>query len=206
MAGTEAQEAMPSGVVADGEEVLKFEPPELVIGLVSPLGAPTQRVIEALTSSLGTFSYATEIIKVSKLLQEYATRAGMQLGSLDEVAEHDRVRELMNLGDEICATHKNSATALALAVDEMIAARVQSQGGEGGLPLPRHAWIIDSLKRVGEVTALREIYGDHAIIVSIDEPKARRVETLFKKIKPTVPMMPDPQIRLRAEELLGRVS
>lgn len=64
MTGTGAPDEVRSGGGAEEGP----EPPELVIGLVSPLGAPTQQVIDALNSSLGAFSYSTSIIKISKLL------------------------------------------------------------------------------------------------------------------------------------------
>lgn len=200
MTGTGAPDEVRSGGGAEEGP----EPPELVIGLVSPLGAPAQQVIDALNSSLGAFSYSTSIIKISKLLQDHAARLDLHVEDVDGEPEHKRVETLMNLGDQICARHENAATALALAIDEISTVRIERQGSDVGSPLSRHAWVVDSLKRPAEVTALREVYGDHAIIVSIDAPKSSRVDTIFNRVKPTVPMMNDPDIRLIAEQLLSR--
>lgn len=191
--------------VGEGPQGLEGpESPELVIGLVSPIGAPTQQIIDGLKSSLGAYGYTASVIKVSKLLQDHAEREGEAVNTIGGLPEHDRVKALMNMGDKLCADYGNPAATLALGVNEMRTIRIEKQGDGCSSPLPRQAWILDSLKRPAEVTALREVYGDHAIIIAIDASKASRVEALFNKMKPSLSLTDDPGIRIEAEKLLSR--
>lgn len=180
------------------------EAPELVIGLVSPLGAPAPQIIEALKSSLRSFSYSTSVIKLSALLRQHAVALGIEDVPDGALAEHDRVETLMNLGDELCTRHEDAAAVLALGIDEIRTLRIEQLGNASSSAVSRHAWILDSLKRPAEVTALREVYGDHAIVLAIGASRESRIETLYNKIKPSTPMTQDEQIRVAAESLLAR--
>ena len=44
------------------------------------------------------------------------------------------------------------------------------------------AYIIDSLKRPGEVTALRQVYGDHFVLIGLQSQKLQRQARLVARL------------------------
>lgn len=181
-------------------------PPELVFGIVSPVGAPSQRIIDELKTALHRYSYDTHVIKLSELFPEHAAEVGAPEVQLDGLAEHLRVGALMDIGDAICKTAESASAALALGVSEIATERLQRSTTDeaGASEGRRRAWVLDSLKRPAEVTALREIYGDHAVVVSVDAGAGDRAAALTEKIQSKVPSLPREQLRRTVGELLDR--
>ena len=144
-----------------GEQYLKgsFNNSELIIGIVSAVGTETERVIKPLKDRLSRFGYTAVEIKVSSLLN----------GGVS-VNEYDRIKSLMNAGDELRKKTNNNAI-LAYGVSKLIGEKRKS-------PTGKVAYIVNSLKHPDEVEVLRKIYGQGFYLFGVHADKKRRLHYL----------------------------
>lgn len=171
--------------------------PDLVFALVIPAGTPTRRLFESLDSGLRGYGYGPEWIRMSDILRDFAETRGR---SVPDSPEHARIQALQGLGDEYCA-QADDAAAVALGALVEIGAR---RGEAGSVPVGQpKAWILNSLKRDGEVVQLRQIYGDHVIVIGAQASRQTRKRTLTEKIAPKVPSKADDHIEATIDQLLA---
>lgn len=155
--------------------------PELVIGLVAPLGTSTTELATEVKGALAAYGYKPVIIKMSDLIPGS--------GPLGE-AEDDRIRRLIAAGNAFCKANDDDPAALArLAINRIRASRIDllRQTGDtrptedlviGGRP--RTAYIIQSLKRLDEVQLLREVYGSQFILLGSQGTLEQRTASLMR--------------------------
>ena len=86
-----------TGQPAEPAESISAEGPELVLGLVTPLGTNTGDIAEDLAAILGEYAYDTVVLHLSDYL------AGGTLGE----KEDERVRRLIKAGNDFCASHRS---------------------------------------------------------------------------------------------------
>lgn len=149
---------------------------ELVIGLVGPVGANLKCVVKDLVLCLDKYGYASKEIHVSGLIENI-----VEIPSYDIANDYERTNALMTSGDEARrSTGHNSILALAV-VSQIYGQR--KVGRDNKLqPLPRHAYIINSLKHPDEVNALRRIYGNAFYLLGVYVAPENRLHYL-KRVK-----------------------
>ncbi len=136
-----------------------FEDSEIVIGIVSAVGTEATRVITPLRDRLTRFGYQVEEIKVSSLLSGSST-----------TDEYERIKGLMNKGDELRESSKNNAI-LAYGAAKLIREKRCDDSS-------KKAYIVNSLKHPDEVEILRKIYGQGFYLFGIHAEKKRRLHYL----------------------------
>lgn len=157
------------------------EGPELVIGLVGAIGTDLALVSDSLQRHLSGVGYSSSEIRVSHLLHEieaYAELAAIQ----DKELYYDGH---MDAGNDLCSRLERSDAMALLSVlqlrtwrdDRNLAASV-----EPSTPLPRHAFIVNSLKRKDEIKTLRRVYGDGFILLGAYAARDQRRDTLATRI------------------------
>ena len=137
----------------------EFEESEIIIGIVSAVGTEVTRVITPLKDRLSRFGYEVKEIKVSSLLSG-GTAAN----------EYERIKSLMEKGDELRKETKNNAI-LAYGSSKLIKEARRSSG-------KKKAYIVNSLKHPDEVGVLRKIYGQGFYLFGIHADKKRRLHYL----------------------------
>ena len=162
--------------------------PELVFAVVSPVGTPDESVLESLENGLQGYGYELDHIKLSGLLQDDAITAGRAVPS----DEAERVMFLIREGDEACARKGAAEEVALLAIRAIRDRRLDHHRGEGRdgedevlaeRPVPRRAYLLDSLKRVAEVSVLREIYGDRLVLLGLRASLAARRDRLRTRLE-----------------------
>lgn len=156
--------------------------PELIIGLVAPLGTNTGELAETVRALLSDCNYRTVVIKLSSLLP---TAGPVPPGE----SEDERIRRLISAGNAFCEANHDAAAMAHLAVASIRAQRVALQREDGDdrpvdeLPRrrPRTAYILQSLKRSEEVKVLRLIYGAQFILIGSQGSLSERTQTLMRK-------------------------
>lgn len=156
---------------------------ELLIGLVSAVGAETALVLHLLKERLDCAGYAVKVIKISQdvipLLQSTPQQTNNQ---------YKRISDLMDAGN---AARRNAISGnlgegddsvLALGVAARIFALRSKKDEAGPDPLPKTAFIIDSLKRPEEVQKLRLIYPSGFILLGVHEEENRRLRHLTEDL------------------------
>ncbi|MUM32680.1 hypothetical protein [Mycolicibacterium sp. CBMA 361] len=132
--------------------------PELVIGLVSPVGMNTTDLANSVQRSLSDSGYIATIIKLSSLLPDGEEPPPGE-------AEDQRIRRLMSVGNKFCADNADSAAIARLGVAAIRAQRLKLLRADGNTDpaskiiasRPGTAYILQSLKRLEEVQLLRSI-------------------------------------------------
>lgn len=163
--------------------------PELVFGLIAPIGVDLGLVSEVLVQTLREMQYEAHGFRLTYLMRELPIGlpldAGTHVASFQQrIAYANAVRE--RLGDEAMAALAISALR-AFRAEERTRRRA-ARGGTGSeaddapaadeqdeeAPLPSQAYIIRQLKRPEEVALLRSVYGKQFILVSAYAPQAWR--------------------------------
>ena len=150
--------------------------PELIVGLVAPVGTNTTDLANAVQGALSGCTYKAVIIKLSDLLPTAGPAPGGE-------AEDLRIRRLIAAGNRFCEDNEDSAAIARLAINKILENRIGllRQDGDsrdvdeqivGGRP--RTAYILQSLKRLDEVQLLREVYGGQFILIGSQGSVAQR--------------------------------
>jgi deoxycytidylate deaminase len=155
--------------------------PELVIGLVGAIGTDLMSVSESLQRHLRSVDYSSSEIRVSALLHDIDVYA-----ALSDIQDKEKYYEAhMSAGNDLCRRLGRSDAMALLVVLQLRSWREEENAAEGiepSEPRPRHAFIVNSLKRKDEITALRAAYGDGFILLGAYATRDRRVETLATRI------------------------
>jgi deoxycytidylate deaminase len=148
---------------------------ELVLGIVRPVGIDRDRFLSVLTQQLTSFGYEVHHIHLSTLMSEtYMSSAPL----IKNLSEADRINALIDAGDKLCEL-SGMAAAVALCGVEDIHQRRKNVDPS----IDRVAYIVDSLKRLGEVYELRDIYGDRYIQFGLQSAEEKRRGFLTAKEK-----------------------
>jgi deoxycytidylate deaminase len=150
--------------------------PELVIGLVGPIGADLRGISEAVCDALLELNYTPVPIKLSAAMCAYEGVPDPVDKPLDE-----RYDEMMDRGTTLREKFGRGDILALLGVLQIRDERAVVSR-EPQLPAPRHAYIVDSLKNPAEVRTLREIYGDSFFLLAAYAPRVLRVEQLATRI------------------------
>jgi cytidine deaminase len=157
------------------------EGPELVIGLVAPVGVNLDEVVGEIRTALLAVDYCTEVVNVIDAAAE------LNIWPLPQASSHDlRIGHRMTFGNTVRRELDRDALAL-IAVGRIQEIRREHNVGLAAeqastKPIPRMAYLIRSLKTEKEVQRLREIYSDSCFIVAAYAPRDVRRSTLAKQI------------------------
>lgn len=170
--------------------------PELVLGLVAPVGVDLPAVAAALRSALQTVNY--EAIEINVI------DAAVSLGkwTLDDEPRSDlRANARMTFGNKVRA--EIGLDGLTLVTVGAIQSQRQERNGKPDQPIARAAYLIRSLKTPKEVEKLREVYGSSCYIVATYASRDVQIETLARQISRSHHSAPD-GFRSQAEALIAR--
>ncbi|GAA4343015.1 anti-phage dCTP deaminase [Variovorax defluvii] len=167
--------------------------PEIVIGLVSPIGIELEPLISALTSVLSAANYSTTPIRLSDSIQEVF---GIDCKTYPE---HERIELLMNAGTMLREKSRCGDAVAWLGVEQIALHRKHSLGSK----VKENAYILRSLKHPAEVERLRAIYGRGFILVSAYAPREFRVNTLAERFSRSR-LGDESQSRAHAERLIEK--
>jgi deoxycytidylate deaminase len=165
--------------------------PELIFGLVAPIGVDLELVAEVLSQSLKEMNYQAHQFRVTKLMREIP--AGLTIAEnpyirsfKDRIAYANEVRRL--LGDEALAALAISAIRSFRAEERERRARTDPEPPDDApsaderteeTPLLNQAYIIRQFKRPEEIALLRSVYGRQFILVSAytsQDARRKRIE------------------------------
>ncbi len=153
---------------------------EIVIGLVCSVGTETSLVIDLLRERLGRAGYRVELVKVSNDVIP-------QLVDIEDPGtdQFKRYWDLMTAGNACRELEPSDDSILAHGIATCISLLRQKHQGKKAdevnpseMPMPKTAYIIDSLKRTEEVAKLRVIYSSGFLLLGIHSDLQRREEHL----------------------------
>ncbi len=134
--------------------------PELVIGLVAPLGVDLDRIYGLVAEALAAVGYDAEKLIFGEELPGFVGRgSGGRNG-----AEHGRVEYLMDRAAELRAVAGGGA--VAVLSENMIQESRKRKTGSPKKPFHDHAYVLLSVKHPAEVENLRRLYGKSFWLIS----------------------------------------
>lgn len=146
--------------------------PELVIGLVGPIGVDLELVTTLLSDALRDVAYHVTTLRITQLMREVATET--------IVREHPHIesfRSRIQYANRVCELLKRSDALAILAISAIREIRRQ-EGGDPEKPLEARAYIIRQFKRPSEIKLLRSVYGRQFIQISIYAPQKYRINRI----------------------------
>ncbi|MDY0274089.1 MAG: anti-phage dCTP deaminase [Desulfomicrobium sp.] len=138
---------------------------ELIIGIVSAMGAESKQVIDTLTNRLEGFDYEVHEVRVSSCLPK-----------IEYKNEYERINRYISEGDNLRKTSGSNAILAAGVAKQISKCRTEDN--------KKLAYIINSLKHPDEVDYLRKIYGNGFYVIGIhaDEKRRRKYLTEDKRM------------------------
>lgn len=168
--------------MADDDFLKDIHYPELVFGLVGPIGVNMDDVQQSLTEALSQVGYRTELIHLTQLLKKY--EQGVH-GPQNSTIYADKIAT----ANAFCSTAGNGAAMAALAIHEIREIRKSHPAVDDEIDedlstraRPKTAYIIRQLKREKEVELLRSVYGTKFLQISVSLDKEARTENLINKL------------------------
>ncbi len=171
--------------------------PELVFGLVGPLGCDLDELFNVLRDALKSVGYTSEKIHLSNLLRETTVWQEMEPQSWDKEIEHKQ-----RIGNALREKSK-CAEALAICGIRDIRRKRAIRTREEAKPSRRHAYIIRQLKHPAEVECLRRVYGDGFFLIGLYSPRERRITRCRGYIRASKFSGDEQQAGLRALDLVN---
>ncbi|WP_282170685.1 anti-phage dCTP deaminase [Ruegeria atlantica] len=176
--------------------------PELVFGLVGPIGVNMDDVQSSLSDALSQVGYKAKVIHLTQLLKKYEQDLH---GPKQQTIYADKIAT----ANAFCSTAKNGAAMAALAISEIRAIRRAQPAVEGEndasrsrRAMPKTAFIVRQLKREEEVDLLRSVYGAKFIQISVSLDKDSRIENLKNRLSKEHPGLSADDCERSARELV----
>jgi deoxycytidylate deaminase len=167
---------------------------DIVVGLVAPIGTDLDPVCRSLTVAFSRLGYASQLVRLTKHLDEVRETFNLDLDYANEAERYDKYmtagttfRKAMGRGDALSM----------VAVGAMRELRKKSTA-------TKHAFILRSLKHPDEVQSLRNIYGPAFVLFSMSSSRTARVKHLANKICKTLKRFDSTEFNKVAERLIYR--
>lgn len=174
--------------------------PEIIVGLVGPVGVDLRMISDLIKNQLRQYSYRVEPeISLSGLLnhikREFPLSAEPREAYVSErMDEGNRLRQALGTNDAL----------VRLACAQILRRRVElclEDRLEAGKPTTATAWILRSLKHPDEVSTLRQIYGARFVCIGAQAPRQARLDQLARDIAASHGSTDREQYKARAQEL-----
>lgn len=175
--------------------------PELIFGLVGPIGVNMDDVQASLTEALKQVGYESKLIHITEVLK------GLEKTPTDPIVGTVYGKKI-DTANSFCRTAENGAALAGIAITEIRSFREkQSQtkklGKSAKTPaIPKQAYIIRQLKREDEIKLLRNLYGEKFLQISVSLEKDARVQNLVTKLSRDHPTMKHHECETEARKLI----
>jgi len=151
--------------------------PEVVIGLVGPVGTDLRVVMRCVTAEFAAVGYQVQEIRLSAMLHSFSEHDHLNQLGMDEAR---RIDAHMDAADSL-----RQRTACADIMALLSVARIRKERrdlAERRASTAPIVYILNSLKHPEEVETLRKIYGNLFFAISVYAPRAERVSRLAERI------------------------
>jgi cytidine deaminase len=150
--------------------------PELVFGLVGPVGSDLTRVSEQLALSLESQGYRSHTIHLIELVHELDKWRNLEEAPLDR-----RIETHMDAGNGLRRTLERGDALAMLGIGAVVRTRVNLTA-DRSRPAEGNAYILRSLKHPHEVDTLRQVYGPSFLLIGVHCPREARIAHLASEI------------------------
>jgi deoxycytidylate deaminase len=190
--------------------------PELIFGIVAPIGVKIDLAIRCLQEELNSVGYESETLKATDLMKE--VKIPINMNATDAIQSY---REKIAYANELCIRYSPDVMA-SIMISRIRSFRVEYWNKKTGSPpssilpididyseksVPRQAYILRQLKRPEEVRLLRMIYGKQFVSISIYSSEDDRIDYLVEQQRKKLSGLGDPiELRSEASKLIAQDS
>lgn len=144
--------------------------PELIFGLVGPIGVDLELVTDLLSEALRDVAYNVTTLRITQLMREVPTET-----VICERPHIESFRSRIQYANRVCELLERSDALAILAISAIREVRRQDSG-DPEKPLEGRAYIIRQFKRPSEIKLLRSVYGRQFVQISIYAPQKYRID------------------------------
>lgn len=163
--------------------------PELVFGIVGPIGVNMDAICDSLSAALRAVSYDAVPIHLTKEMLK-AHQYQLQRFPVEAPTEKNFFTEVMykiRYANALCKEFGDAATMARIAMRAISDERKGISGDPAAIPERPTAYIVRQLKRPDEVVLFRRVYGRQFILVSAYGPVEQREQLLEDRLRLTLP-------------------
>jgi len=162
----------------DSDKILApIEGPELVFGLVAPIGTDLRAVADELAKQLETVGYHAEQIHVTDSLKEFP-----RAFRLKDTPTEDKYRTYMDAGNKLRQRFARGDALALLSVLAIWNRRAKRPRNSRLVPRSRTVYVLNQFKRPEEIATLRRVYGRGFIQISASCSAEKRIDDLTNRI------------------------
>ena len=181
--------------------------PELVFGLVAPIGVHLDDTQTALIEALRSVGYSSETIHVSRYFESQLTAMGLSFScehpsnSYDyKIAQANYLRQQSGKNDIVAAIAVNKIRESRKRYNET---RLKPDlTAQYRTPRSQHAYIIRQIKRKEEIDLLRAVYSRNFIQISVSIDSDSQRKSLENRLRGETPGDTNDVIRHHAQRLI----
>lgn len=163
-------------------EIGSLEYPEIVFGMISPIGTDLDLLNQKLRESLSSVGYTTYLVHLVQHIPGYGHRMA------DAKTKYEIMRRKIHLGTEFRSEKGRSDIMAGIAVNEIQNLRyvynssLTDDKERRSVPLARTAYVLRQLKTKKEVAQLRSVYGSGLYLISAYSSHQKRKEWLARNL------------------------
>lgn len=151
--------------------------PELIFGLVGPIGVDLDSVVLALCQALKDVGYQSKTIRLTDHIRD--SRINVQI---DDTSYFNRYHSMIRYGNEFRKLARNASAISGIAIAKIRELRATITSSNT-YPALGYAYILRQFKRVEEIELMRNVYGRKFIQVSIFSSPSDRRRFLIDKMR-----------------------
>jgi deoxycytidylate deaminase len=151
--------------------------PELVFGIVGPIGVDIEAVMDALAEALKDVGYTPIPIHLTQLIRDKRIKV-----KLDFSTYYSRFHSLIDYANAYRKLAKSAAALAGIAILDIRRRRAQITK-DPGTPALGTAYIVRQFKRPEEIDLMRQVYGRKFVQVSVFGSAADRRRVMMEKIQ-----------------------
>lgn len=183
--------------------------PELVFGIVGPIGVNIDAICDSLTAALRAVSYDAYPIHLTKEMLK-AHQYQLQKFPVEDPSERNFYAEVtykIGYANALCKEFGNAATMARIAMRAIADERRKISGDPATLPEKPTAYVVRQLKRPDEANLFRRVYGRQFILISAYGPVEHRQQLLEDRLRLSLsPGTAEHEISHKARQLIDKDS
>ncbi|PZU86578.1 MAG: deoxycytidylate deaminase [Chelatococcus sp.] len=142
-----------------------IDSPELVFGIVGPIGVDVGQIVDLLQNKLHDLKYKSHVIHLTKVMDFYISDSKIN-HEVDNISYYKRYLSLIEHANKFRKIAKHKAAMAGIAIHQIRSIRKTVSGSEE-MPALSNSYIIRQFKRAEEIQLMRQTYGRKFIQISV---------------------------------------
>ncbi|WP_247497169.1 anti-phage dCTP deaminase [Bradyrhizobium sp. 149] len=181
--------------------------PELVFGLVGPMGVNVEAICDTLASALRAVGYEPHTVHLTKEMLR-GERYKLQRYPVQIPIDKDFYSDVnfkINYANALCKEFSDFATMGRIALRAIGDERERITGNRNTISDRAIAYVVRQLKRPDEASLLRRVYGRQFVLISAYGSSEQRQKLLEERLRRSLPPATPPhEISCKALELIEK--